>query len=399
MAAYDTVQLLPRDIAVDGLPETGATDLDRIGVRIAFTDSLKEVETVWRVLEAKGIDSPGQSYDFIRIWTETFDIPRQNQAYVAVEIAGRPLLVLGLERRRRHGVEILTPFAGSHVGVNAPLIDRDRMALLSDEDRRVIWSRIRSALGADILRFGRVLKSDLASLPGASALPSDCLFRTEFTSWQACDSQQRTRSRRKHDKQQGQKLSAMGDVTYEDIPGTSDASAAIDVLFADRAARFAEQGIRDPFAPPAVRAFYRTVFRERDTLRGHMQVLRLNGAIVAARYNLIAGNRMFCLISSKSPDRTLQPGSPGKQILVHVMQSIFEQGITSFDMGAGLTDEKRHWCNVELPLVEAMMPVTPKGRLYAALVGTIPTLKARIKGNEKLFALAKAFRARLAGAR
>ena len=394
MAAYETVQLLPRESVTEGASEIGVADLERIGVRIGFTDSLTDIEPAWRALEQNGIDSPGQSYDFVRIWTETFDIPRLNQAYLAVEIAGRPLMVIALERSRRFGVNMLAPFAGTHVGVNAPLIDRERMALLSEDDRRLVWARILKILGADIIRFGRVLASDLAFLPDASAVPVDCLFRTEFSSWEACDSEQRTRSRRKHDRQQGQKLAAMGTVSYEEVDAEADATDAIDVLFADRAARFAEQGIRDPFAPAQVRAFYRSAFRGAGTLRGHMQLLRLDGTIVAARYNLVAGPRMFCLISSTSPDPATRPGSPGKQILVHLMQRIFDQGITSFDMGAGMTDEKRHWCNVQLPLVEVLMPATLKGRAFAWLLTIGPTFKAAIKRNDKLFAFVRNLRAR-----
>ncbi len=397
MAAYQTVEVLQRAFATSDVSASPESDLASIGVRMGFTDSLTEIEPVWRALEAKGIDSPGQSFDFIRIWTETFDIPRQNQVYVGVEITGRPLMVLAFERRRRHGLDLLVPFAGSHVGVNAPLVDRDRMALLSEADQRNIWRRIGKTLHADVLCFGRVLASDIGLLPHATSVPSDSLFRTEFDSWDACDHQQRTRSRRKHDKQQGAKLAAMGEVTYEEIGATGDSTPAINVMFADRAARFAEQGIADPFAEPAVRAFYRTVFRGGDGLAGHMQVLRLDGRIIAARYNLVSGNRMFCLISSMSTDPELQPGSPGKQILVKLMQRIFAQGITSFDMGAGLTDEKRHWCNVELPLCEAFAPTSLRGRLHVALsVGGL-RLKHAIKSNKTLFALAKSLRARLAG--
>ena len=396
MAAYETLQLLPRDIAVEDMPANDTADLAHIGVRMAFTDSLMEVEPVWRALEANGIDSPGQSFDFVRIWTETFDIPRHSQSYVAVDIAGRPLMVIALERTRRHGVDILSPFAGSHVGVNAPLMDRARMALLSEDERKLIWARIRKTLGADVLSFGRVLASDADLIPDAAAFATDCLFRTEFPDWESCDSQQRTRSRRKHDKQQGQKLAAMGDVSYEEIGAERDATQAIDVLFADRAARFAKQGIADPFAAPQTRAFYRTIFSDGETLTGHMQVLRLNGAIVAARYNLVFGSRMFCLISSMNTDQVLQPGSPGKQILVHLMQRIFGQGIASFDMGAGLTDEKRHWCNVQLPLVDVQMPATAKGRAFVAVSGLWPRLKRAIKSNDKLFAMFKTLRARLA---
>jgi len=365
-------------------------------MRIGHSDLLTDVESNWRRLEKLGLDSPGQSYDFVRVWVETFNIPRENQAYVSVELAGRPLMVAALEKTSRLGVTIYKPFPCSHVGVNTPLMDRGRMARLSDLDRRMMWSRIGKALGADIVRFGRVLESDCALLPSdATAIASDNLYRTEFESWEDCDRQQRTRSRRKHDKQQGQKLAALGDVSYEEIGGEEDATDAMNALFYDRAARFAAQGIDDPFAPAEVRAFYRSVFRTRGALAGHMQVLKLNGDIVAARYNLIAGNRMFCLISSMSTEPKLQPGSPGKQILVRLMQSIFANGIRSFDMGAGFTDEKRHWCNVSLPLSEVIMAQTLKGWLAMQALSAKLRIKHVIKSNEKLFAKVKEWRARL----
>ncbi len=399
MTAYFNLQILERDInageAAKAL-DTPKADIDRIGMRIGHSDLLHDVEADWRALEKLGIDSPGQSYDFVRVWVETFDIPRERQAYVSVELSGRPLMIVALEKTSRLGVTVCQPFAGSHVGVNAPLMDRERMAKLSDLDRRIMWERIRKALGADIVRFGRVLESDCALLPNAMAIASDNLYRTEFESWEDCDKCQRTRSRRKHDKQQGQKLAALGEVSYVEIGAEDDATQAIDVLFADRAARFAEQGIEDPFAPAAVRAFYRSVFRSTGVLKGQMQVLRLDDTIVAARYNLVAGSRMFCLISSMSTDPKLQPGSPGKQILVRLMQSIFASGFRSFDMGAGFTDEKRHWCNVSLPLMEVTMAQTLRGWLLMQMLSLSPRLKHAIKSNDKLFAKVKEWRAKRA---
>ncbi len=400
MAAYFSLQILERDInageAVTALAAPEA-DIDSLGMRIGHSDLLTDVEADWRQLEKLGLDSPGQSYDFIRVWVETFNIPRENQAYVSVELSGRPLMVAALEKTSRFGVTIYKPFPCSHVGVNTPLMDRARMARLSDLDRRIMWSRIGKALGADIVRFGRVLESDCVLLPNnATAVASDNLYRTEFESWEECDRQQRTRSRRKHDKQQGQKLAALGEVTYEEIGAEDDATAAMNSLFCDRAARFAAQGIVDPFAPAEVRAFYRSVFKTRGALAGHMQVLKLNDTIVAARYNLIAGDRMFCLISSMSTEPALQPGSPGKQILVRLMQSIFANGIRSFDMGAGFTDEKRHWCNVSLPLSEVIMAQTLKGWLAMQALSAKLRIKHVIKSNEKLFAKAKEWRAKRA---
>lgn len=396
MGAYTSSTILKRE----GLAEAGILTPAARGsadtFRVRYTDSLVEVEAAWRQLEAQGIDSPGQSFEFTRIWVETFEIPRAEQVYVTVESGRRALIVLALRRRVRAGVVMLEPFAGHHVGVNGPLIDRARMGKLDPQERDQVWRKILGSLKADVLRLGRVKADDLNWLgAGVRAMPADFLYRTAFSSWEDCDREQRNRNRRKHDKQQGAKLAAMGEVSFEELDGSDKVCTALDILFADRAARFAEQGITDPFASPQVRAFYRSVFSGNGGLKGKLHLLRLDRKIVAARYNLVAGDKMFCLISSMNMAPELQPGSPGKQILVHLMQRIFGQGIRVFDMGAGLTDEKRHWCNQQLPLADVAVPLTFAGQAVCLGLELKCRTKAIIKSNAHLFEMAKSWRARL----
>ena len=91
---------------------------------------------------------------------------------------------------------------------------------------------------------------------------------------------------------------------------------------------------------------------------------------------------MFCLISSMVDCDRIQTGSPGKQNLLRVMQTVFSQGIRVFDMGAGYTDEKRHWCNVQVPLRQHYVALTPLGMGVAAAHRVYQSLRAKAKANE-----------------
>src|SRR5690606_34732059 len=162
-----------------------------------------------------------------------------------------------------------------------------------------------------------------------------------FTSWEECDRVQRNKSRRKHDRQQGERLDAMGMVSFEEIRNGGDARGAIETMFAQRSARFKATGIADCFVRDRLMGFYHDAIAEDSGIDGRLHLLRLDSAIVAVRYNIVQGARMFCLISSMSDDVAIQNGSPGKQCLLRVMQSVFGQGFAVFDMGSGLTDEKR----------------------------------------------------------
>jgi len=126
-----------------------------------------------------------------------------------------------------------------------------------------------------------------------------------------------------------------------------------------------------------------------------LHALRLNGEIVALRYNIVHGDRLFCLISSMSVDPAIQPGSPGKQCLLRVMQTVFDNGYHPFDMGNGFTDEKRHWCNVQIPVRQHYIALTPVGRLASSLHRSWQVGRKRIKENKQLLGFIKSVRSKL----
>lgn len=374
---------------------SGATSV----VELVSTSRFAEVEADWRALEAKGIESPGQSFDFLSTWISAFSIPEKDQQFIVARLGDKPIVALALHRTRSWGLRVLETFPGGHVGTNAPLVDVDVIAAMAPAERAALWATVGGALGGADLGYLCCLptevdgKGDLFGSFGVHAT-SDGLYRAVFASWEACDSEQRNRSRRKHDKQQGAKLAAMGEVSFEVLGADDDVDAVLERMFAQRGARFAQQGIADPFAGDDVRDFYRQVFSKNG---GRLHVLRLNGEIVAVRYNLTHGARMFCLISSMSVAPEIQPGSPGKQCLLRVMQSEFDNGYTMFDMGSGLTDEKRHWCNVHMEMRHHYLPLTLKGQLFTQAHRAWQKLKVSLKSNDRLFALYKDWRVKVRG--
>jgi len=224
----------------------------RVSIATHTSHRIAEVEWLWRGLEAGGIESPGQSFDFTRVWVETQKIAEADQFYIVGEIAGAPVALLPLHRRSVKGVRQLAWFPGSHVGCNAPLVDRARLAGLSAEQRRSLWqSMLAAAKGVDLVYLKAVPQIsvdgvDIFAELGAS-LVGETLYRAQFDSWEQANTTQRSKSRRKHDRQQGEKLEAMGEVAFEELTGGPDAAAVLDIMFRQRAARFVEMGISDPF--------------------------------------------------------------------------------------------------------------------------------------------------------
>ena len=364
------------------------------GFTVSVRRRIVDVEAAWRGLTAGRVESPGQILEFVKLWIEALRIPDADCVFVLAEDSGTPIALLPLHRRRRGGVRTLGWFPGSHVSGNAPIVDRERLAAMPPARRRAMWlAMLRAVPGADLvelrsvpeLPFGGI---DLFAELGES-VAADTLYRASFESFEEADRTQRNKSRRKHDRQQGEKLEAMGTVGFEAISNGPPARLVLDTMFRQRALRFREMGVADPFSDERIRQFYDSTVDAGSGLPVLLHVLELDGEIVAIRYNIVHGDRLFCLISSMSEDPSLRPGSPGKQCLLRVMHGMFDAGYRVFDMGEGLTDEKRHWCNVRVPVRTHYLPITRRGAIVVATFRAMQRLKTSIKSDPRLLALAK----------
>jgi CelD/BcsL family acetyltransferase involved in cellulose biosynthesis len=361
------------------------------------SNDLGAVEAVWRRLQAGGIESPGQNFDFIRTWVAQRGIGQQDQRYVVGFVDGEPVALLPLHRRRVNGVPVFTWFPGANVGCYAPVSNYNRLAALDSLARRALWKAMFARLaGADLI-FLRAIPVEVGGHEGlfcelGTPLAVETLYRSQYSSWEECDRLQRSKSRRKHDRQQGDRLGAMGAVGFEELRNGDDTQCAIETMFRQRSARFRAMGIRDTFVRDRLIGFYHDAAKAGSGIDVRLHVLRLDGSIVAVRYNIVHNDRMFCLISSMSDDPAIQNGSPGKQCLLNVMQTVFDSGIRTFDMGAGFTDEKRHWCNVQTPLRHHYIGLTPQGRLIARSHQAHQRARAAIKGNRQLMTLLRSGR-------
>ena len=378
------------DAALDPGARKGAAApaLTRGEITVEVADRIEDVEVVWRQLTAASIESPGQSYDFIRLWVADRQVPRSHQRYLVGRVDGQPVALLPLHRKRVYGLPVFTWFPGANAGCYAPIADHDRLTALGVDGRCRLWEAMTSQLsGADVV-YLRSMPVDVGGHAGlfdelGSALAVETLYRAEYASWEECD-RQRSKTRRKHDRQQGDRLAAMGEVGFEEIRNGSGTTCAIETMFIQRSARFKAMGIRDAFVEDRLIGFYHQLASAGSGVDVRLHVLRLDGAIVAVRYNVVHGDRMFCLISSMSDDAAIQNGSPGKQCLLRVMQTVFDQGIRVFDMGSGYTDEKRHWCNVQTPLRQHHIGLTPQGGLIVQAHRAFQKSRAKIKANPQL---------------
>ena len=240
-------------------------------ISVVVSHQLTEVETVWRALSDHAIESPGQNFDFISAWVAHHHIAPEDQRYVVGRVDGVAVALLPLHRKRMHGLSVMTWFPGAQAGCYAPVADYTRLAALGEDGRCALWTAMTGALqGADIV-YLRSIPTAVGEHVGlfdelGATLAVETLYRSEYASWEDCDRLQRSKSRRKHDRQQGDRLSAMGRVDFAEIDNNGDTQWAIETMFSQRSARFKTQGIRDTFVQDGLIGFYHALAADRKSV-------------------------------------------------------------------------------------------------------------------------------------
>ncbi len=368
-----------------------------MAISIISTNSIDDIKKDWLELEKYGVESPAHSFEFIKSWVNILNIAPKDQYYSVVKIDNKPIILMALERVKIFGIYYLIPFTRYHVGIGAPLVNEKYLAGISANERKKLWqAAIEPFDNISFIYFPYVPhfkgRENIYRQMGFSA-KADFLFRAQFNNWQDCDKKQRNRSRRKHDKQHGKKLNALGKVEFSIIGSdNSEFDKIIELMFEQRAKRFASQGIKNPFESKEFQQFYRQVGKKSKNIKCELHILRLNDEIIAVRYNIIHQKKIFCLISSMSDDKTIQRGAPGKQNLLNIMQRIFDEGYEIYDMGAGLTDEKRQWCNVKIPLHHYYIALNFAGFIITNLHKLKKSIRFRVKNSKNLGNLLKKLR-------
>ena len=198
---------MPRMLDEASIGSHASVEGRQLAITAQVSHSVADVEAVWLALEANGIDSPGQSFAFTRLWTKTQNIAPADQFFIVGQVDGAPVALLPLHRKSVKGVRQLAWFPGTHVGCNAPIVDRQRLAALSSVERSALWkAMLGKGSGADVVYLKAVPETifngvDLFAELGAS-LVAETLYRAQFENWEQANTTQRNKSRRKHDRQQ-----------------------------------------------------------------------------------------------------------------------------------------------------------------------------------------------------
>ena len=234
--------------------------------RVLAGGDLSVLEADWRALEADGLVTPYQAYDWVRCYAETIG-RAEGMAFRFVRIEdgrGELLALFPLVITRRLGTRFAEFIGGKHANYHMALYRSDFAEALDVAATQALLQEVGAAIGgidALFLINQPTAWQGIANPPArlaAGQSPSRA-YKLALEPGD-CDGTLR-RSMSKHARKKlttkRNRFAEFGPSELIRAGSEAEIARVLDAFLAQKAARFAQMGLPDPFAAPAIRAFLR----------------------------------------------------------------------------------------------------------------------------------------------
>ncbi|HEV2542686.1 MAG TPA: GNAT family N-acetyltransferase [Methylobacterium sp.] len=374
----------------------------RGGLTAEVFSELTAAEGLWRALETDPavLMTPYQRFDWVAAYCAAgIDAGEAIRILVLRDPLGRARVLLPLTVGRRGPLRVARVIGDRHANFHMPLFASREAAAMPAEDLTAALTDAGRAAGIDAFvfrnqpRFWDGTPNPLAG--GGLPAPSDAYGMllgpdAEATLRRVFSGDTRKKLRAKERKL----VEFLGAIEHR-VAETPEAAAEIQAAFyAQKAARFADLGIADPYADAAVRRFIAaaTAPGAPPAIEVHALVASESGRILATFGGAVDGARFCGMWTSFDTDPELGRFSPGEILLHRLVGDQAARGRRALDLGVGEAGYKAKTCDETIELVEQTVPVSPASHALALASRVAVRLKHRIKRSPRLWAAAQSLR-------
>lgn len=342
-----------------------------------YTRFDEQLETVWKKLELQCRNYLFQSYDWIHQWQQTIGNELKTKPFiVTVRHRGQVVALFPMAVRRSYGISVLGFLGGEQSDYNSPLIVKH---YLCAERLSVIWPLVNDVLPShDIIIFSRLpqflseKENYLCSIWGSKQVTSSyaSILPRSITEFQA----QIPKRIRSDNKRQVKRLKKIGSLTFIVAKSQDVYDKLIDSMILQKRYRYQSTGVRDILSGQAAKDFYKKIeLNPISKVRIHLSALMLNENVLATHWGAIYNDRFYFLMPSYSNE--WERFSPGRLLLLNLIEWSIDQGLQVFDFTVGEEDYKKKYCGKEMKIYEHLKVKTPLGVIYLFVRGVIVFLK------------------------
>nr|WP_306431178.1 GNAT family N-acetyltransferase [Rhizobium sp. L1K21] len=365
-----------------------------------YTD-IDAIRDVWKQLEAYDSNSLHHCFDWCRAWLKAHGT---TPLVVVVSLAGKPVILLPLEKRKTTLGAVAEFIGANHANINTGLIDPEFAKSASFELKTQIVNAIKRALKAHVCLISLTNMPDhwqgvpnpfsgsykVENQNHAFQLPIRKTFEETLAQINA-------KRRRKKFRKSTRLMDDMGG--FEHIIATTPEEKAelLKTFFAQKRVRFEDAGIPDAFAEPEIKFFFKNLadLPQEDNnylLKLHAIRLKKDGHIASVASLSRKGNHIICQFSSIDETFTAE-ASPGELLFHFMIEDAHDTGVEIFDFGLGYMRYKSSWCPVETVQYDVLIPTALRGMPAAAFAAASTRAKAWIKQNDRLYRFLQSRRA------
>lgn len=350
-------------------------------------------------------DAPGnascyafQCADILEAWCETIGTARRIEPlFVTFFGTDGPALLLPLGLQQCNGVRVLRFLDAGLSDYNAPVVF-PAAAGWSSEEVKSAWSALRPRLPPfDVAILEKMpelveeRRNPLIALTNKSH-PLSCHYATLNGPW---DEFARTHMRNPADsRRRRRKLEKRGAARFEIARTEERRERFLKVMMDYKRQKFFETKGYDAFTDPGYGEYYLTVTRRLGGGKAlHISALLLDDQVLAAHWGYVFAGRFYQLMPAHATGEWRE-FAPGRLLNEWLMEWAFNEGLRYFDFGFGDEPYKFDHCDVHVPLRDAVIPLTAKGRIYAAMLGMTSAAKHAL-AETRVGDVLRAARARL----
>ena len=368
---------------------------------VDIVDDLGQAETIWRGLEGQ-FSTPYQRFDFLAPWQRQVGARENLSPFIVIarDAERRPLSLLPLALRRKHGVRAAGFMGGKHATFNMALWDRDFAAGATEADLEALLEGIRERAAVDVLALTQQPRR-WQDLPNPTALlakqPSvnDCPVLTMAPG--AAPSALISNSFRRRLKGKERKLQTLAGYRYHIATSDAEIGRLLDWFFAVKPLRMAEQKLPNVFADPGIEAFIRDACLTELAGGGRaidIHALECDAEMIAIFAGVADGYRFSMMFNTYTMSGSSRY-SPGLILMRNIIDHYAGRAYRALDLGIGSDDYKRLFCKDEEPIFDSFIPLSLRGKFAAAAMSALGSAKRLVKQNPALFQMAQKLRSAL----
>jgi len=372
--------------------------------RIASVDivhDLAQAEAIWRGLEAQ-FSTPYQRFDLLGAWQRRVGERENFWPFIVIarDADRRPLLLLPLALRHRHGIRTACFMGGKHTTFNMALWDREFADGATAADLGALLAGIRERASADVLALTqqplrwRDVANPMALLAHQPSA-NDCPLLTMAEA--AAPATLISNSFRRRLKGKERKLQALPGYRYYAATSDAEIKRLLDWFFSIKPRRMAEQKLPNVFAEPGVEDFVRDACmtpRSTGDRIIDIHALECDDEVIAIFAGVADGHRFSMMFNTYTMSDSSRY-SPGLILMRNIIDNYAGHGYRALDLGIGSDDYKRLFCKSDEPIFDSFIPLSLRGKAAAGAMSGVNRAKHLVKHNRALLQVAKTLRGAL----